>query len=608
MQGWQTRPIGEAFRVVNGGTPKTGAAAYWDGPHQWITPAEMGGRPSPYLAESRRTLTDEGLRVGAELVPPKSVILSSRAPIGHLVINEVPMAFNQGCKGLVPSSAIDTKFAYYFLLANVPLLESLGTGATFKELSSGKLKEVSFHYPPLPEQRRVVAILDEAFEAIATAKANTEKNLQNAQELFDNELVATFDTSRRTWPVETLGSLCLKVTDGTHNSPPYVEAGVPMLDSKHIRDDFEIDGSRADKFISREVDDMLAKRCKPQAGDILISSRGTIGKIAIVRDGQDFNIMGNMILLRVPPTVDRAFIAFYVLSRVSHIESIARGVAQKGLYLSQVRDYKVPVPSIGEQQRIAQRIEQLQTLRADLCALLDRKLAALDELKKSLLHQAFTGQLTSSKPVPVGRQAALQTTTPQFAANVIAIAYARHEMQKRDKTFGRVKEQKLLHLVEAIGKLDLGRRPIKDAAGPNDFAHMHKAEAWAKDSKFFEMVKRDGRYDFRKLEDFEVQRARAAEALGPHLGKIEAIIDLLIPMDSEEAEVFATVHAAWNNLLIDGAEITDDRILLEARDRWHPDKLEIPKHKFNDALKLIRSKGLIPDGTGKYVRGQQQLV
>ena len=152
---WQAKTVGELFRVVNGGTPKTGVLAYWDGPHQWITPAEMGRLDSPHLAESRRTLTDEGLRVGAEPVPAGSIILSSRAPIGHLVINDVPMAFNQGCKGLVPSAGIDTKFAYYFFLANVDLLESLGTGTTFKELSGSKLKAVVCNYPSLAEQHRI---------------------------------------------------------------------------------------------------------------------------------------------------------------------------------------------------------------------------------------------------------------------------------------------------------------------------------------------------------------------------------------------------------------------------------------------------------------------
>jgi restriction endonuclease S subunit len=92
--------------------------------------------------------------------------LSTRAPIGHLAINTVPMAFNQGCRGLVPSALIDTKYLYYFLFHNVELLNELGSGTTFKELSTGALSHVKLPVPPLPEQRRIVAIVDEAFEGI----------------------------------------------------------------------------------------------------------------------------------------------------------------------------------------------------------------------------------------------------------------------------------------------------------------------------------------------------------------------------------------------------------------------------------------------------------
>jgi type I restriction enzyme S subunit len=124
--------IGDVCDVVNGGTPKTGVAAYWGGPHQWVTPAEMGKRETPYIDATQRSLTDLGLAdSSASVVPPHSVILSSRAPIGHLVINTVPMATNQGCKSLVPSKSVDHKFLYYHLLRSVDLLNQLGTGATF---------------------------------------------------------------------------------------------------------------------------------------------------------------------------------------------------------------------------------------------------------------------------------------------------------------------------------------------------------------------------------------------------------------------------------------------------------------------------------------------
>jgi hypothetical protein len=137
---------------------------------------------------------------------------------------------------------------------------------------------------------------------------------------------------------------------------------------------------------------------------------------------------------------------------------------------------------------------------------------------------------------------------------------------------------------------------------------MLKAEEWAKANSFFEMVKRGEGYEFRKLSAFDERMSRACQALGPYLPQLERVIDLLVPMDKIEAEVFATVHAAWNNLLIDGAEVTDDSIVWAARGGWHIDKLKIPEHKFRTAIELIRQKGLVPDGTAKYVGSQPLLL
>jgi type I restriction enzyme S subunit len=121
---WPNKSIGDLCEIVNGGTPDTRTPEYWNGANLWITPAEMGRLASPYVGDTARKLTDLGLRdSSATLLPAGSVILSSRAPIGHLVINTVPMATNQGCKGLVPRNGLNSKFLYYYLLANVELLD-----------------------------------------------------------------------------------------------------------------------------------------------------------------------------------------------------------------------------------------------------------------------------------------------------------------------------------------------------------------------------------------------------------------------------------------------------------------------------------------------------
>ncbi len=406
MEGWQTKPVGEAFRVVNGGTPKTGISDYWDGAHHWITPAEMGGLSSPYLSASRRSLTDEGLRVGAELVPANSIILSTRAPIGHLVINEVPM-FNQGCKGLVPSTGIDAKFAYYFLVANVPLLERLGTGATFKELSGGKLKEVPFHFPPLQEQRRIVAILDEAFEGIATAKANAEKNLRNAQDFVNTGYRSIAEgCTRSTWPTVTVAALTASHKGAMRTGPfgsqllhsEFVDEGVAVLGIDNaVANEFRWDRRR---YITAEKYRQLA-RYRVLPGDVLITIMGTCGRCAVVPDDIPLAINTNHLCCI---TLDKErclpeFLHGYFLHDQrarQYLDAQAKGSIMAGLNMGIISELPVLLPPLQQQAEIVSRFDNLRSECSRLARIQLEKMSALDELKKSLLHQAFTGALTAT--------------------------------------------------------------------------------------------------------------------------------------------------------------------------------------------------------------------
>jgi type I restriction enzyme S subunit len=161
----------DACEVVNGGTPDTKNLDYWNGNHIWITPAEMGNLTSPYINSSKRMLTEEGLlNSSAHMLPPYSVIMSSRAPIGHLVINKISMAFNQGCKGLIPKSILHHKYLYYFLFSKRDYLNSLGSGTTFLEISGSKLKSVEIPLPAIHLQQEIVEKLDKAFDEIDSLK------------------------------------------------------------------------------------------------------------------------------------------------------------------------------------------------------------------------------------------------------------------------------------------------------------------------------------------------------------------------------------------------------------------------------------------------------
>jgi len=193
----------------------------------------------------------------------------------------------------------------------------------------------------------------------------------------------------RTRHIKKLSEICNLITDGVHNSPKYVESGIPMLDSKHINDNFFIDDQKPTKFISQETDNLLSKRCKPLANDLLISSRGSIGKIAIVREGQNFNIMGNIILLRLLDNVSSKYIAFSLQSKLDEIQSISRGVAQKGLYLNQVRNFEVALPPLHEQERIVAIVDNAFEGIDRTIANTKKNLTNAHELFESYLNAIF---------------------------------------------------------------------------------------------------------------------------------------------------------------------------------------------------------------------------
>lgn len=604
------RTIDEVCDVINGGTPKTGVRGYWDGGHQWVTPAEMGKCKSPFIAETARTLTDTGIaNSSARPLPPLSVILSSRAPIGHLAINTVPMSFNQGCKGLIPNPNLHYKYLYYFLHANVELLNSLGTGATFKELSGGKLKSVQIPVPPLEEQKQIVALLDEAFEGIAKATANAELNLANVRELLDVQLESVFEGTSD-WIEATLKEVCSVITDGTHQTPTYFESGYLFLSSRNVTSR-SIDWEKV-KYIDEAQHIAMQKRVSPKIDDILLAKNGTTGVAAIVDREVDFDIYVSLALLRPLEKISPNFLLHFVNSPIAkrQFNSRLKGTGVPNLHLKEIREVKIRFPaSAAEQASIIDKVDEIYGATSALLDHYRRRVSDLDSLKQSILYKAFSGELTFASERRANDNAVAATTSPQYTADVLAFAYAKHRAAQRDRTFGRVKGQKVLHLVEAVAGVDLGRDPIKDAAGPNDSAHMRCAEDWALQQGYFAFEAREtGGYDFRPGRSFENTLASTYARLSPHKDAIANVIDLLVPMDSQEAEVLATVHAAWNNLIIDGVEPTRDAIVTEARENWTASKLEIQIAKFDNAIRFIRQNNIIPDGSAKAVRKRQESL
>ena len=180
---WQSSPLQRWFSIVNGGTPASAEETYWDGDTVWLTPDDLGHNEGTWIGAGRRTITEEGVRnSSARVTPAGSVVLSTRAPIGHLAITGVPAATNQGCRMLVPSSDADSCFAYYALLSSRGVLQSLGKGSTFMELTPTDLGGHVLPFPPLDEQRVIAAYLDRETERIDALVAKKRLLIERLEE------------------------------------------------------------------------------------------------------------------------------------------------------------------------------------------------------------------------------------------------------------------------------------------------------------------------------------------------------------------------------------------------------------------------------------------
>ena len=158
---WEVRRLGSVTQVLNGATPSSSMPEYWDGDIVWVTPDDLGKLKGRYIDDSSRRITDEGYNAcGTTLAPAGSIVISIRAPIGHLGILRVAACANQGCRLLIPQSGTVNEYLYHVLVAARPSLEALGQGSTFLELSRSKLRSFPVPHPPLPEQTAIVRFLD----------------------------------------------------------------------------------------------------------------------------------------------------------------------------------------------------------------------------------------------------------------------------------------------------------------------------------------------------------------------------------------------------------------------------------------------------------------
>lgn len=391
----KTVKLGDVCQIVNGGTPKTDKEEYWDGDILWITPKDLGKLTDIYSKDTERKITQLGVNnSSAKIIPANSVIMSTRAPIGHLAINSEPMSFNQGCKGLVPCDKINVLYLYYFLKHSKKMLNDLGTGTTFPELSNKAFANVDIPLPSLEEQEKIVAKLDAAHSKIAEAELLMKQNIANVG-LLQKSILAKYLDSANDTHTHRLGDLCSFVNgDRGKNYPSkskQTTSGVPFINAGHLTDS-GLDMAHMN-YISQETYSKLGSgKIKPH--DILYCLRGSLGKFASVGELQVGAIASSLVIVRPDETkLLNSYLLYYFGTdqAIAMIDKFRNGAAQPNLSARNLASYVISVPSRDEQIEIVSKLDELLAKVADLQRHYTIKLTKLVGLRQSLLAEAFAG-------------------------------------------------------------------------------------------------------------------------------------------------------------------------------------------------------------------------
>ncbi|MTJ50863.1 restriction endonuclease subunit S [Dolichospermum sp. UHCC 0259] len=302
---------------------------------------------------------------------------------------------------------VDKKYLYYWFEWDTERIKTeQGVGTTMIHVTKEAMENRSLYLPAIPEQKRIVAIADEAFEGIDTAISNTEKNLSNARELFESYLNSIFSQKGEGWEEKKLGNLLDTLTDYHANgSYEILKRNVRLLDNDGyaymVRStDFENKFTNSLKYIDKHAYEFLSKS-KVFGGEIIISKIGNAGKVYLMPTiDRPCSLAMNLFLLRTNLNqIQSDYLYFFLESRFGKVQIYERlnGTTTKTIRKDGIRSLNILVPPLSEQKNIVEKLDTLLTETQRLENIYRQKIAALKELKQSILQKAFTGELTTDK-------------------------------------------------------------------------------------------------------------------------------------------------------------------------------------------------------------------
>jgi type I restriction enzyme S subunit len=400
--------VKDCFRIVNGATPRSDVPEYWDGDVVWVTPADLSGADGWHIATSQRSLSTAGLEsCAATIVPPGSIIVSTRAPIGSIGIAAVPLCTNQGCRALVPRPGSESRFHVYALTAFTPQLNLHGRGTTFLELSGDALGAFPVCAPPLAEQRAIAAFLDRECGKMDALVAEQERLIallkEKQQAVISHAVTKGLDPTAPMkdsgvawlgqvpahWEVLRLGALFTEVVDDGEHDLPVLSVSIHF----GVSDD-ELADEQLERKVTRSEDRTKYKKVEP--GDLVYNMMrawqggfGTVSVTGIVSPAY--------VVARPNATVRTQFVELLLRSpqAVEEVRRHSRGVTdfRLRLYWDEFKQIRVALPSLREQEAILATVAAEVSRSEALVTQAERAIALLRERRAALISAAVTGKI-----------------------------------------------------------------------------------------------------------------------------------------------------------------------------------------------------------------------
>lgn len=407
---WGIKRLDEVGDIVSGGTPSTKDEDNWGEDIIWITPSDLTGYQGKTIFKGKKSISNHGLsRSSARLMPKGSVLFSSRAPIGYVVIAGTELCTNQGFKSIIPNEKVTSDFLFHFLKFSKLKVQAIASGTTFKEISARAFASLIMPVPPLKEQHFIVERIEELFSELDEGSRQLESVKVQLKTYRQTVLKSAFEgkllnkgrnknTPQKGWSWKRLGELIDSVEYGSGAKSEDI-GKIPVLRMGNIQNGifdwsdlvYTNDEDEISKYLLRHNDVLFNRTNSPEL----------VGKTAIYKSEKAAIFAGYLIRINVKEELlNHEYLAYYLNSPFAkNYGSTVKtdGVNQSNINGQKLKSYPIPYCDLQQQKLVVEEIETRLLASKMLLDTIEQVLSQTEALKQVILKQAFEGKLVKTQ-------------------------------------------------------------------------------------------------------------------------------------------------------------------------------------------------------------------